>query len=151
MNPKQKTALTKVFAVSGTIMLWAPIVFMFVTAIVGSIAGKALLFDYLMLAELFPIVALGLMLLVFASLLSHTFRKWFGWGSVAALIALTGAQILSTASGLSSGALAESGGVFVAVIAAIIVYNVIIGALAIFAILLLRRLFQKQPFSKAAC
>ena len=145
MNPKQKAALTKVFAVSGTVVLWAPILFMFVTAIVGSIAGKALLFDYLMLAELFPIVALGLILLVLASLFSRTFRKWFGWGSVAALLALTCAQILATASGLSSGALAESGGVFITVIAAIVIYNIIVGALAILAILLLRRLFQKQP------
>ncbi len=150
MNPKQKTALTKVFAVSGTVVLWAPILFLFVTAIVGSIAGKALLFDYLMLAELFPIVALGLILLVLASLLSRTFRKWFGWGSVAALLALTGAQILATASGLASGALAESGGVFATVIAAIVIYNLIVGALAILAMLLLRRLFQKQPQEAAA-
>lgn len=145
MKPKQKAALTKVFAVSGTVVLWAPILFMFVTAIVGSIVGRAFLFDYLMLAELFPIVALGLMLLVLASLLSRTFRKWFGWGSVAALLTLTGAQILATASGLASGVLAESGGVFVTVIAAIVIYNVIIIALAILSILLLRRLFQKQP------
>ena len=150
MNPKQKAALTKVFAVSGTVVLWAPILFMFVTAIIGSIAGKALLFDYLMLAELFPIVALGLILLVLSSLLSRTFRKWFGWGSVAALLALTSAQILATASGLASGALAESGGVFVTVIAAIVIYNIIIVALAILAILLLRRLFQKQPQEAAA-
>lgn len=150
MTPKQKTALTKIFAVSGTIVLWAPILFLFVTAIVGSIAGKTLLFDYLMLAELFPIVALGLILLVLASLLSRTFRKWFGWGSVAALLALTGAQILATASGLASGALAESGGVFATVIAAIVIYNVIVGALAILAMILLRRLFQKQPQEAAA-
>ena len=150
MNLKQKTALTKIFAVSGTIVLWAPILFLFVTAIVGSIAGKTLLFDYLMLAELFPIVALGLILLVLASLLSRTFRKWFGWGSVAALLALTGAQILATASGLASGALAESGGVFATVIAAIVIYNVIVGALAILAMILLRRLFQKQPQEAAA-
>ena len=150
MNPKQKTALTKIFAVSGTIVLWAPILFLFVTAIVGSIEGKALLFDYLMLAELFPIVALGLILLVFASLLSGLYRKWFGWGSVAALLSLTAAQIVSTASGLASGALAESGGVLATVIAAIVVYNVIIGALAVLAIFLLRRLFQKQPVEAPA-
>ncbi len=150
MNPKQKRALTKVFAVSGTVVLWAPILFLFVTAIVGSIEGKALLFDYLMLAELFPIVALGLILLVFASLLSGLYRKWFGWGSVAALLSLTAAQIVSTASGLASGALAESGGVLATVIAAIVVYNVIIGALAVLAIFLLRRLFQKQPVEAPA-
>ena len=74
MNPKQRSVLTKIFTISGTLMLWTPILFMFVTATVGSIMRKALLFDYLMLAEMFPIVALGLVLLVLASLLSGTFR-----------------------------------------------------------------------------
>ena len=95
MNAKQRTVLTKIFTISGTLLLWAPILFMLVTAVIGSIIGKALLFDYLMLAELFPIVALGLVLLVLASLLCKTFRKWFDWGSVAALAALTAGQIFA--------------------------------------------------------
>ena len=145
MNPKQKSVLTKIFAIAGTLLLWAPILFMFVTAIIGSILGKALLFDYLMLAELFPIIALGLVLLVLPSLLCKTFRKWFGWGSVAALVALTSGQIFASVSGLASGALAENGAVFGVVIAAIVVYNFIVVALAILGILLIRRLFAKQP------
>jgi len=145
MNPRQKSALTKIFAISGAVLLWAPILFMFVTAIVGSIAGKTLLFDYLMLAELFPLVALGLVLLVLASLLSRIFRKWFGWGGVAALVALTGGQLFASASGLSSGAIEPAGAVFAVVISAIVVYNVIVVALAVLAIVLIRRLFQKQP------
>ncbi len=144
MNAKQKTVLTKIFTISGTLLLWAPILFMLVTAVIGSIAGKALLFDYLMLAELFPIVALGLVLLVLASLLSRTFRKWFGWGSVAALVALTSGQIFASVSGLASGALAENGAVFAVVIASIVVYNIVVVALAILGILLIRRLFRKE-------
>ena len=130
-------------------MLWAPILFMFLTAIIGSIAGKALLFDYLMLAELFPIIALGLVLLVLTTLLTKTFRKWFGWGSVAALVALTTGQVLAVTSGLASGALPESGGIFVTVIASIVIYNVLVVALAILAILLLRRIFRKEPEKEA--
>ncbi len=145
MNPRQKSALTKIFAISGAVLLWAPILFMFVTAIVGSIAGKTLLFDYLMLAELFPLIALGLVLLVLASLLARQFRKWFGWGGVAALVALTGAQLFASASGLASGAIEPTGAAFAVVISAIVVYNVIIVALAVLAIVLIRRLFQKQP------
>ena len=145
MNPKQRSVLTKIFAIAGTFLLWAPILFMFVTAIVGSIMGKALLFDYLMLAELFPLIALGLVLLVLASLLCRTFRKWFGWGGVAALLALTSGQIFASVSGLASGALAENGAVFGVVIAAIVVYNIIVVALAILGILLIRRLFRKEP------
>ncbi len=145
MNRKQRSVLTKIFTISGTLMLWAPILFMFVTAIVGSIIRKALLFDYLMLAELFPIVALGLVLLVLASLLSRTFRKWFGWGSVAALVTLSCGQIFASVSGLASGALAENGAAFAVVIASIVIYNIIVVALAILGILLIRRLFRKEP------
>ena len=145
MNPKQKSALSKIFAISGTVLLWAPILFMFVTALVGSIISKALLVDYYTLAELYPIVALGLILLVLASLLTRTFRKWFGWGSVAALVALTSGLILANASGLASGALADSGVIFAVVIAAIVVFNLVVVALAILGFLLIRRLFQKQP------
>ena len=143
MNPKQKRALTKVFAVSGTVVLWAPILFLFVTAIVGSIEGKALLFDYLMLAELFPIVALGLILLVFASLLSGLYRKWFGWGSVAALVALSGGMIYATVSGLASGALVPGGSAVVIVVVAVAVYDLVVVGLAVLGIVLVRRLFQK--------
>ena len=150
MNPKQRSVLTKIFAISGTLLLWAPILFMFGTGIIGSIMNKALLFDYLMLAELFPIVALGLVLLVLASLLSGTFRKWFGWGSVAALVTLTCGQIFASVSGLASGALAENGGALAVVIASIVVYNLIVVALAILGILLIRRLFRKEPESTPA-
>ena len=145
MNQKQRSVLTKIFTISGTLLLWAPILFMCVTAIFGSIIGKTLLFDYLMLAELFPIVALGLVLLVLASLMCGTFRKWFGWGSVAALVALTSGQIFASVSGLASGALSENGAVFAVVIASIVIYNIIVVALAILGILLIRRLFRKEP------
>ena len=145
MNQKQRSVLTKIFTISGTLLLWAPILFMFITGIVGSIMSKTLLFDYLMLAEMFPIVALGLVLLVLASLLSGTFRKWFGWGSVAALVTLSCGQIFASVSGLASGALAENGAAFAVVIASIVIYNIIVVALAILGILLIRRLFRKEP------
>ncbi|PKM41250.1 MAG: hypothetical protein CVV04_01995 [Firmicutes bacterium HGW-Firmicutes-9] len=144
MNPKQKNALIKIFAISGTVMLWAPILFMFITAIFGSIARKTLLFDYLMLAEMFPIVALGLVLLIFTTLLTRTFRKWFGWGSVSALVALVAGNLVAVASGLASGTASESGGYFMIVIVSIVVFNILVVALAILAIMLLRRIFQKK-------
>jgi len=145
MNPKQKSVLTKIFTISGTLLLWAPILLMFVTAIFGSIMNKSLLFDYFMLVELFPLIALGLVLLVLASLLSGTFRKWFGWGSIAALVTLSAAQIFSSVSGLASGALVENGGTLAVFIASIVVYNLVVVALAILGVLLVRRLFQKKP------
>lgn len=144
MNPKQKSALSKIFAVSGTLVLWAPILFMLVSAVWGSLHQKAFLFDYLALAELFPIVALGLILLVLASLASRTFAKWFGWGSVAALVALSGGLIYASVSGLASGALAPTGSATAVVVAAVAVYDLLVVGLAVLGIVLIRRLFQKQ-------
>ena len=144
MNPKQKSALSKIFAISGALALWAPILFMLFSAVWGSLHQKAFLFDYLALAELFPIVALGLVLLVLASLVSRTFAKWFGWGSVAALVALSGGQIFASVSGLASGALAPTGSAIAIVVVSIVVFDLVIVGLAVLGIVLIRRLFQKQ-------
>ena len=143
MNPKQKSALSKIFAISGSLFLWAPILFMLVGAIWSSFQSKSVLFDYFTLAELFPIVALGLVLLVLASLVSRTFAKWFGWGSVAALVALSGGQIFATVSGLASGALAPTGSAVAIVIVSIVVFDLVIVGLAVLGIVLIRRLFRR--------
>lgn len=144
MNPKPKTILSKIFALAGAILLWVPIAFLFVTAVIASIAEKQLLFDYLMLAELFWLVVSGLILLLVASILSKHFIKWFAWGSAAALAAFAAGQILAAASGLSSGTLSQSNAVLAVVIASIAVYNLVIVALAVLGIVLVRRLFRKN-------
>lgn len=143
MNAKQKSALSKIFAVAGTAALWVPILFMLVTAVFGSIASKEVRFDYLILAELFPVIALGIVLLIFASLISHTYAKWFGWGSAAALAALAAGLILATASGLASGAHAATGAIFAVVIVCIAAFDLMIVCLAALGIRLIVRLFQK--------
>ena len=143
MNPKQKSALSKIFAISGSLFLWAPILFMLLGAIWSSFQSKSVLFDYFTLAELFPIVALGLVLLVLASLVSRTFAKWFGWGSVAALVALSGGQIFASVSGLASGALAPTGSAVAIVIVSIVVFDLVIIGLAVLGIVLIRRLFRR--------
>ena len=149
MNQKQKSALAKIFSVSGTLLLLAPILFMLVTAVAGSIAGKTLMFDYLMLTELFPLVALGLVLLVLGSITSRILPKWIGWTSAAALILLAASMIFAQASGLSSGAQSVQSGAFSIVVIGIALYNVLILGIAILGILLVKKLFQKQPESPA--
>lgn len=149
MNQKQKSALAKIFSVSGTLLLLAPILFMLVTAVVGSIAAKTLRFDYLMLAELFPLVALGLVLLVLGSITSRILPKWIGWASAAALILLAASMIFAQASGLSSGMQSAQSGAFSIVVIGIALYNVLILGIAILGILLVNKLFQKQPEAPA--
>ena len=144
MNPRQKTALTKIFAIAGAVLLWAPILFMLLTGIVGSIARKALIMDYLLLAEVFPIVALGLVLLVLATLLSRTLRKSIGWSSAASLLALVATNVVAAATGLASGEIAPEGPPLIATNICIAIFDLLILAVAILAILLIKRIFRKN-------
>ena len=144
MNPRQKSALTKIFAIAGAVLLWAPILFMFLTAIVGSIARKALMMDYFLLAEVFPVVALGLVLLVLATLLSRTLRKSIGWVSAASLLALVATNVVAAATGLASGAIEAEGPPLIAATICIALFDLLILALAILAILLVKRIFRKN-------
>lgn len=145
MSAKLKSTLTKIFALGGTILLWGPILFMFLTSIVGSIMSREFLFDYLMLAEVFFIVAPGLALLILASIFARTFVKWFAWGTGAILATLAGGQLLAVASGIASGAHAPSGFAFAVIIAAIVDFNLLIIALAVLGIVLVWRVFSKKP------
>ena len=144
MNPKQKSILSKILAVAGTLLLIAPILFLLVTSVVGSISAKTFLFDYLMLAELFPVVAAGLVLLFVASLVSRVYLKWIGFGSAAALILLATSLLYANASGLASGALSMESGAFTLVLVGIALYNLLVLGIAILGILLAKKLFQKQ-------
>lgn len=144
MNPRQKSALTKIFAIAGAVLLWAPILFMLLTAIVGSIARKALIMDYFLLAEVFPVVALGLVLLVLATLLSRTFRKSIGWCSAASLLVLVATNVVAAATGLASGEIAPEGPPLIAANACIAIFDLLILAVAILAILLIKRIFRKN-------
>ena len=145
MNPKLKSVLAKVFALVGMIALWAPILFMFLTAIVGSIISKTFLFDYFLLAETSLVIVPGLVLLFFASLLAEKYSKWFGWGGALAIVLLVGSQALAFATGLSTGAVPASGPIFITVIAAIVLFNILVIALAVLSILLVKKLFRRQP------
>ncbi len=145
MNPKQKSTLSKILAVAGTLLLIAPILFLLVTSVVGSISGRTFLFDYLMLAELFPVVAAGLILLFVASLVSRVYLKWIGFGSAAALILLAASLLYANASGLASGALSMESGAFTLVLIGIALYNLLVLGIAILGVFLLKKLFQRQP------
>lgn len=144
MNPRLKITLAKVLAIVGMLALWAPILFMILTAIVGSIIRKTFLFDYLMLSELYFIVIPGLVLLFLASLFAGRYQKCFGWGGALAVLVLIGALALAVFSGLASGLIPSEGTAFIIVNVAIIVFNVLVVALAILSIIQVKKLFFKR-------
>lgn len=142
---KTKTVLAKVFAIAGTVLVWAPILFMLFTGVVGSILSKMLLMDYLLLAEWFFIVVAGLVLLFVSSLLGRTLAKWIGFTAAAGVIALALSMLLAQTTGLASGAIAAEGWPLILVMGLLILYNVLVLAAGILGILLIKALFRKKP------
>lgn len=142
---KTKAILAKVFAIAGTVLVWAPILLMLVTGVVGSIAAKTLLMDYLMLAELFYVVVAGLILLFLASLLGRALAKWIGFTAAFAVIVLAVSLLLAQITGLATGAIAAVGWPYVLVIGLIILYNVLVLCVGVFGLMLIKALFRKQP------
>lgn len=142
---KTKAVLAKVFAIAGAVLVWAPILFMLLTGIVGSISSKMFLMDYLLLAELFFVVVAGLVLLFVSSLLGRALVKWIGFTAAAGVIALALSMLLAQTTGLASGAIAAEGWPLILVMGLLILYNVLVLAVGILGILLIKALFRKKP------
>jgi hypothetical protein len=134
--------LTKVLAISGAVLVWFPIVATVVTAAVGSIRSRTLRFDYLMPAELFPVVLAGAGLLLWAALRARSRRDAIGWGLAMILALLIGGQALAVASGMASGETEPAGWIWVLVIASLVGYTLALLELGIAGLLLIRDIFQ---------
>ena len=146
---KAKQVLAKIFAACGTALVCGSVLFMFVTAIVGSILSKQVRFDYLMLAELFPVVALGILLLFVAAILSKQLVRQFGYLAAAAVILLAGAQLIAVATGLSNGTTPAAGWPFALVIGLIALFDLLIVAIGVVGVIFAARLFHKPAVDDA--
>lgn len=96
-------ATTKLLAITGTVLVWAPFAFLAWTSISRSIALGRVRFDYLMIAELFPIAAVGALLLLVAAWMAHDRRGAIGWGLFTAIVGIAGGSGIAVLSGLASG------------------------------------------------
>ncbi|MEN6314454.1 MAG: hypothetical protein ABFD25_09430 [Clostridiaceae bacterium] len=134
---------TKVIAFIGTVLIWIPILFTLITAVVGSIASGTLRIDYLMPAELFPLAFSGALLLLWASGRSGKYKRPIGWSlaiMAGSLVASQGAAVLT---GLASGETEAAGWPLFLVVSLLILYIAAVITQCIFGVLLLRRLNQK--------
>jgi hypothetical protein len=98
-----KNVLTRTLALSGTILIWLPIAAPLVLAVPAAIRQHRLLVDYLMPAELFPLVLFGGALLLWAALRQRAYRVLIGAGLGSALLFLVGSQALAVRTGLADG------------------------------------------------
>ncbi|HHV35060.1 MAG TPA: hypothetical protein GXX59_05720 [Syntrophomonadaceae bacterium] len=138
---ENRGVLTKVLAVAGTVLVWIPILFTIITAVIGTIYARRVRFDFLMPAELFPIALVGALLLLWAAQRARSQRKLIGWGLVSMAAFLFGGQALAVVSGLASGAVEPMGWAWALVVASIALYSLALIGVCIAGVLLVRKLY----------
>lgn len=136
-----KGGFTKGLAITGTILVWLPILFTLITSVFGTIKAQRFLCDYLIPAELFPVALVGTLLLFWAAMRAKIMRKVIIWGLILMLIFLFGGQALAVVTGLASGAIEPAGWPWVLVISSIAIYTLSLIVVCITGTLLVKRLF----------
>ncbi len=138
---EKRGVLTKILTVTGAFLVWFPVLAPFIFS-AGSLMGDGIFrFDFLMPAELFPLILIGGGLLFWASRRAGSQQKFIGWSLVLTVVFLVSCQGLAMITGLASGETEPVGLPLIAVTYLLAGY--ILGAVAVGVggLLLLRDLF----------
>jgi len=133
--------LTKGLALVGTILVWLPVLAMALTSSIRLGRGGPFMVDYLMPAELFPVVLAGGLLLVGAALGARARRKLIAGSLGGAAIAFLAINVLAQVTGLASGEIGMGGWQWELVVACLALYVLALVILGVAGVLLLRDLF----------
>ncbi|MDX1416183.1 MAG: hypothetical protein R3293_18440 [Candidatus Promineifilaceae bacterium] len=135
-------SLTKVLAAVGTALVWLPLLApLFFTLISLGIDG-VFRFDYLMPAELFPLVLVGGALLFWVAWRAHVYLALVGMSLIIAIGTLFGSQLLAIVTGLASGETTVGGWQWLLVLFLLAIYTMSIAMIGVGGILLVRVLFK---------
>jgi hypothetical protein len=141
---KRAGALVKTAAIVGTLLVWFPLAVPLATTDWSSLGTPRFNFDWLMPAELSPVMLLGSLFLLTAALVSHKRRALVGWGLGVAIGSWVLAAVLAQVTGLASGATEPTGLPVIAVLGAFVVYAAAEVELGVAGILLIRDLFSHE-------
>jgi hypothetical protein len=144
---ENKGILTKFLAMSGTILVWLPILAPILLTAILFTQERRFLFDYLMPAELALLVLTGGFLLIWAALRAHSNRRLLGWSLGVAVVFLLGILVIPDVTGLASGETEPGGWQWILVLGSLIVYSAAVVATGIGGILLLRDVFKPHQTS----
>lgn len=139
---EKKDKLTKFLAISGTILIWLPLLAPLVFSMTRLIQSGRFMFDYLMPAELLLFALAGAALLIWAAIRAHSRLKLIAWSFGLALFFLVSALVYARLTGLATGEIENTGPIFILLL--VIFSGYIIGLIvaAVAAILLLRDVFK---------
>jgi len=143
---KSTSIFSKILVITGTLLVWLPIAFMVVTAVVGSFQRVQFLWDYMIPAEVFPVVLAGMAALLWASIREHTLIKASAWTVGISLFFLVACQVIAVITGLANATIApEKAPVWMGVVTAmLIVYDLGVVLMGFWGIRLWQHLFTKQ-------
>jgi hypothetical protein len=138
-------ALTKTLAITGTILVWIPVLAPVLFSISLFIQRGVFNFDYLLPAEAFPIALAGGLMLIWASIRAKSHQKLISWAFVALVVLPFAGQAVASLTGLATGEVEPVGWQTMLLMAAIIAYILAVIAVGVGGILLIRDLFRKFP------
>ena len=144
---KSSNLLTRILAISGSVLVGLPVVTPIGFSLVRQIQSGRFMFDYLMPAELGLLVLVGTGLLIWAAIRARSRVKLIAWGLGAAVLTLGGSQGLAVVSGLADGSIPESSPWMVVVLSILIAYDLLVFLLFITGFLLCRDVFAKPKES----
>jgi hypothetical protein len=139
---EKRGVLTKILAVTGTVLVWFPILAPVLLSLALFISRRIFRFDYLMPAELFLFALAGGGLLVWAALRARSRWALIGWGLGIAAGMLVGGQALAVATGLASGETEPAGWPWALVLASLVIFTLALVIMGVGGVLLLRVIFR---------
>ena len=140
----KRSTLTKTLALSGTALVWLPLIAPVLFSLLRLVRGAPFKIDYLMPAEGFPLVLAGSGLLIWASVRAGWQVKRMAWLLGIAVLLLVGGQVFAVVTGLASGVTAPTGWQWAVVMAAIAGYTLAVIGIGILAIRLLQDLSRRD-------
>jgi hypothetical protein len=139
-NP-DKSIFTKILAITGTVLVWFPILAPVLLSIARFVGIGRFQIDYLMPAELTPFWLVGGGLLLWAALRRRSHRGMIGWGLGLSIGLLVAGQALAVLTGLASGEHEAVGWRFALVLSFLFLFILALILTGVGGILLLRDLF----------
>lgn len=137
--------LTQGLALVGDGLVWFPVLAPVLAAVSGWAADRQFQFDYLMPAELFPMVLAGAGLLGWAAWRARSRRGLIGAGLGAALGCLVLGSAVAGLTGLATGAREPVGWPWALVLAALGGYCAAVGVMGVGGALLVREAWRPAP------
>lgn len=141
----KRDGLTKGLAGVGTVLIWIPIVLPVLFGALRYASARLLRVDYLMPGELFPIVAVGAVLLLWSAIRARAQRKLVGWTAGIGAVTLVVSQAVAIATGLASGDAEPDGWTLALVLGLYAIYPLAVIALGVGGVRLLRVVAATQP------